>query len=248
MFAKTIIDSDAFLDMPLSTQSLYFHLSMRADDDGFINNPKKIQRMIGAADDDLKVLITKKFIIPFESGIVVIKHWKIHNYIQKDRYKETVYLEEKQQLEVKDNNGYTIKKDTCIHDVYITDTQVRLGKDSIEKEIEIDNNMSCAKAPNCYVIDLPTNRFNTIGENYYVTEDLFNVLVDTYQNTDVMTELKKMKAWLLTNNTKRKTLKGMEKFINSWLSRQQDNNRSSNNQYNKNTNWFDVIGKEEGIF
>ena len=95
MFAKTIIDSDAFLDMPLSTQALYFHLSMRADDDGFINNPKKIQRMIGACDDDLKVLIVKRFIIPFESGIVVIKHWKIHNYIRNDRYKETVYQEEK---------------------------------------------------------------------------------------------------------------------------------------------------------
>ena len=110
MFAKTIIDSDMFLDMPLSTQCLYFHLSMRADDDGFINNPRKIQKMIGAADDDLKVLITKKFIIPFESGIVVIKHWKIHNYIQKDRYKETVYLNEKALLEIKENNAYKLKE------------------------------------------------------------------------------------------------------------------------------------------
>lgn len=124
MFAKTIIDSDAFLDMPLSTQALYFHLSMRADDDGFINNPKKVQRMIGAADDDLKVLITKRFIIPFESGIVVIKHWKIHNYIQKDRYKETIYKEEKALLAEKENKAYT----ECIHDVYTPDTQVRLGE------------------------------------------------------------------------------------------------------------------------
>ena len=98
MFAKTIIDSDAFLDMPLSAQCLYFHLSMRADDDGFINNPKKIQRMVGAMDDDLRILIARKFIIPFESGIVVIKHWKIHNYIRSDRYKETVYQEEKAML------------------------------------------------------------------------------------------------------------------------------------------------------
>lgn len=98
MFAKTIIDSDAFLDMPLTTQALYFHLSMRADDDGFINNPKKLQRMIGASDDDLKLLAAKDFIIPFESGIVVIKHWKIHNYIQKDRYKQTIYQEEKSLL------------------------------------------------------------------------------------------------------------------------------------------------------
>ena len=89
MFAKTIIDSDAFLDMPQSTQLLYFHLAMRADDDGFINSPKTIMRIVGAKDDDLKVLFSKKFLIPFESGIVVIKHWRIHNYIQKDRYHET---------------------------------------------------------------------------------------------------------------------------------------------------------------
>ena len=133
MFAKTIIDSDAFLDMPLSTQALYFHLSMRADDDGFINNPKKIQRMIGASDDDLKLLIAKKFVLWFDSGVIVIKHWKIHNYIQKDRYKETVYQEEKALLSVKDNNAYTM--DTgCIQGGYRLETQVRLGKDSIGKD------------------------------------------------------------------------------------------------------------------
>ena len=133
MFAKTIIDSDAFLDMPMSTQALYFHLSMRADDDGFINNPKRIQRMIGASDDDLKLLIAKSFIITFESGVVVIKHWKIHNYIQSDRYKPTVYAEEKAQLDVKKNKAYTLN-DKCIHDVYITDTQDRLGKDRLGKD------------------------------------------------------------------------------------------------------------------
>jgi hypothetical protein len=131
MFAKTIIDSDAFIDMPLSTQALYFHLSMRADDDGFINNPKKIMRMIGASEDDLKVLCLKKFIIPFESGIVVIKHWKIHNYIQKDRYKQTVYSEERSRLSLKENGAYT----ECIQDVSNMETQVRLGQsiDSIGK-------------------------------------------------------------------------------------------------------------------
>ena len=148
MFAKTIIDSDAFIDMPLSSQALYFHLSMRADDDGFINNPKKIQKMIGSSEDDLKLLVVKKFIIPFESGIVVIKHWKIHNYIQKDRYKETMYLKEKSMLEVKENKGYTFKNNTGISNVYKMDTQVRLGKDSIDKDsIEIVENIYCpAKA------------------------------------------------------------------------------------------------------
>jgi hypothetical protein len=130
MFAKTIIDSDVFLDMPLSTQALYFHLSMRADDDGFINNPKKIQRIIGASDDDLKLLIAKNFIIPFESGIVVIKHWKIHNYIRNDRYKETVYQEEKALLDTKGNKAYTLG----IPNDNQMDTQVRLGKDRIGKD------------------------------------------------------------------------------------------------------------------
>ena len=132
MFAKTIIDSDAFLDMPLSAQALYFHLSMRADDDGFVNNPKKIQRMVGASDDDCKLLVLKRFILTFESGIIVIKHWKIHNYIQKDRYKETVYLQEKATLGLNENKAYT----ECIQDVHGLDTQISIGKviDSLELE------------------------------------------------------------------------------------------------------------------
>ena len=108
MFSKTIIDSDAFLDMPLSSQALYFHLSMRADDDGFVNNPKKIQRLTGCGDDDLKLLMSKKFLIPFESGIVVIKHWRIHNYIRTDRYKETNYIEEKSMLGIEKNKAYSL--------------------------------------------------------------------------------------------------------------------------------------------
>lgn len=108
MFAKTIIDSDAFIDMPLSAQALYLHLSMRADDDGFVNNPKRIQRMIGAADDDMKLLVAKSFLIPFENGIVVIKHWKVHNYIRSDRKKQTVYSDEMALLEVRENGAYEL--------------------------------------------------------------------------------------------------------------------------------------------
>ena len=132
MFAKTVIDSDIFLDMPLSTQALYFHLSMRADDDGFVNNPKKIQRMIGCSDDDLKVLMAKRFILVFDNGVIVIKHWKMHNYIQKDRYKPTVYQDEKRKLVTKNNKSYTLDTN-CIQDGYSLDTQVRLGKDSKDK-------------------------------------------------------------------------------------------------------------------
>ena len=137
MFAKTIIDSDAFLDMPLSTQALYFHLSMRADDDGFINNPKKIQRMIGCCDDDLKLLLAKNFIFAFESGVVVIKHWKIHNLIRTDRYKATVYQEEKAQLSIKDNKAYTLG----LPNDNQRETQVRLGEVSLVQDSIVQDNI-----------------------------------------------------------------------------------------------------------
>ena len=139
MFAKTIIDSDVFTDMPISARLLYYDLAMRADDDGFVNSPKKIMRFVGASMDDMNVLIAKQFIIPFESGVVVIKHWKIHNYIQKDRYKATSYQAEKESLTLKNGTYYTddlpdvSNLDTeCIQDVYSLDTQDRLGKDRLE--------------------------------------------------------------------------------------------------------------------
>ena len=138
MFAKTIIDSDAFLDMPVTARLLYYDLAMRADDDGFINSPKKIMRIIGASQDDLTVLIAKKFIIPFDSGVVVIKHWRIHNYIAKDRYNETKYKEEKATLKLDENRAYTLNGNDvytpCIQDVYNSETQVRLGKVRLGKD------------------------------------------------------------------------------------------------------------------
>lgn len=130
MFAKTITESDAFLDMPMSSQCLYFHLGMVADDDGFVNSPKKIQRMIGASEDDLKLLIAKRFLLPFDSGVVVIKHWKMNNFIRNDRYKPTVYQEEKALLTTNENGSYSlgIPNDNQRY------TQVRLGKVSIGKD------------------------------------------------------------------------------------------------------------------
>ena len=133
MFAKSIIDSDTFIDMPTSSRLLYYDLSMRADDDGFVNSPKKIMRMTGASQDDLKMLIAKSFIIPFESGVVVIKHWKIHNYIQKDRYKETIYLNEKSMLVEENNKEYALDTNR-IQDVSRLDTQDRLGKDRLVED------------------------------------------------------------------------------------------------------------------
>lgn len=139
MFAKTIVDSDAFLEMPLSTQALYFHLGMRADDDGFVNSPKKIMRTVSCSDDDLKLLIAKRFIIPFESGVVVIKHWRIHNYIRSDRYKPTSYTEEKALLKLKENNAYTLIEPLGIpSDIPMVDAgKDRLGEVSSKDRVNI---------------------------------------------------------------------------------------------------------------
>lgn len=135
MFTSQIIDSDAFQDMSLSAQALYFHLGMKADDDGFLGNPKRVQRMIGASEDDMKLLLMKNFIYLFDTGICVIKHWKMHNYIQKDRYKPTAYELEKSMLELKQNKAYTVKNPSCIQNGYILDTTCtpRLGKDRLGK-------------------------------------------------------------------------------------------------------------------
>lgn len=138
MFAKTIVDSDMFIDMPVTARLLYYDLSMRADDDGFVNSPKKIMRMIGASEDDLRILFARNFVIPFESGVVVIRHWKIHNYIRKDTYNETPYLEEKSRLISDETGAYVLAVDEpsteCIRSVYEPSTQVRLGKDSVGKD------------------------------------------------------------------------------------------------------------------
>lgn len=114
MFDKTITNNDNFLEMPDSTQNLYFHLSMEADDDGFVDNWKSIMRMTGKKEDDLKLLIAKKFIIPFETGVIVIKHWRINNYLRKDRYRQTKYLKEKSLLTIQENEEYELKKTSGI--------------------------------------------------------------------------------------------------------------------------------------
>lgn len=158
MFAKTIIDSDAFLDMAVTSQLLYFHLSMRADDDGFVNKPKSIMRMCNCKETDLQILAENKFIIPFKSGIVVIKHWQIHNYLRKDTYTETKYKEEKSELERDENGAYrlisdnSVTKPSRVRDEVVTgtSTQVRKGKErkvkvSIEEAAtapETDKNLS----------------------------------------------------------------------------------------------------------
>lgn len=157
MFAKTIIDSDAFIDMPVTARLLYYDLSMRADDDGFVNSPKKIMRMIGASDDDLRILLARRFLIAFEGGIVVIKHWRIHNYIRNDRYHETPYTKEKAMLTLDDNRAYTLADDKRSTDGIPNDnqrsTEDRLGKVSLGKDSK-DNISSAEPTPYHQIIAL----------------------------------------------------------------------------------------------
>lgn len=138
MFAKTIVTSDAFLDMPPTARCLYFLLAMLADDDGFMNAPNSAIRQSGATIDDMKLLIAKRYILTFESGVVVIKHWRIHNLIKSDRYKETVYLKEKNQLVLDENKAYTevVSKmePQWFQDVSKMEPQDRLGQDSSGKD------------------------------------------------------------------------------------------------------------------
>lgn len=134
MMSKKITDTDAFLDMPLTTQALYFHFLQNADDDGFVGSPNSIMRKVGASKNDYDLLIVKRFIIVFDTGICVIKHWRIHNYIQKDRYTPTTFLKEKAQLETEANGAYTDKKVECIQPVSNSYPQYSVGEDSIGKD------------------------------------------------------------------------------------------------------------------
>ena len=198
MFTKKITESDAFLDMPSSTQMLYFHFSMNADDDGFVNNPKKIQKMCGASDDDFKLLIAKSFIILFDSGIIVIKHWKMHNYIQADRYRPTDYVEEKSMLGIKSNKAYTLdvsKMDTeCIQNGYI-------GKDSIGK-VSIDKNSIDKDSKGESVRGEKAKRFYppTLDEVKQYCEERNNnidpmAFIDFYSSKGWMIGKNRMKDW-----------------------------------------------------
>lgn len=239
MFAKTIIDSDAFLEMPISARLLYYDLSMRADDDGFNNSPRKVMRTVGATTDDLNILIARKFIIPFENGVVVIKHWRIHNYIRRDTYKETPYKEQKAMLEYDENNAYRMTNDgeTPLLDEPLSSrgravdepsTQVRLGKD--RDRIGKDSIASLPEGETPPDHHLPIGSYSqvliTITLNdkteYPISEADIEGWKDLYPAVDILQELRKMKGWADANPTKRKTKTGIKRFINAWLSKEQD--------------------------
>lgn len=235
MFAKSIVDSDIFLDMPLSTQCLYFHFGMRADDDGFLNNPKKILRMIGCSEDELKMLIAKGFIIPFPSGVVVLTHWKMHNYIRSDRYKPTIYVAEKALLQIvsggtyqlvdnADTNGIPDNNQT----VYQMDTQVRLGKVRLGKD-----RLGYISAPTSGEPEPESTKepavFELIlngGVKHPITQSQIDRWTEAYPGVDVYQALRSMGAWLEANPAKRKTARGINRFIVNWLERDQNSGKN----------------------
>lgn len=139
MFSKEIVSSDAFRDMGLGSQALYYALGMEADDDGVVNNFRSVQRSIGANDDDMRILLAKRFVLPLgdDNSLIVIKHWKINNYIQKDRYSKTRYLKELSVFGLDRNGAYTEKENLCIQNGY-TD-KVSIDKVSIDK-VSLDKN------------------------------------------------------------------------------------------------------------
>ena len=236
MFTMKIVDSDAFLDMPLSAQCLYFHLNMRADDDGFVGNPRKIMRMIGASEDDMKLLLAKKFLILFENNVVVIKHWWMHNTLIKDRYHETSYTDEKDQLKLKENRSYTLDGEgipllqvqqqnvnemltECItNDQQNVNADLGLNLDlNLDKDLNNINNADTIAESEGKVA--PINPFVLKDSNkWYLSLSLYQFYQQTYKNINLDSELHKIQAWLISNPARRKLKNGMPRFINNWLS------------------------------
>ena len=137
MFSSNVIDSDAFLDMSPTARLLYYDMGMRADDDGFIDSPKKIMRIIGASDSDLKELIDNGFVLRFDSGVIVIRHWYVNNRVRRDTYHETIYTEEKSRLFMEKNNVYQLRNDSVTDTLQTRDeigSQIRGGEDRIDKD------------------------------------------------------------------------------------------------------------------
>ena len=236
MFAKTIIDSDAFLEMPVTSQLLYFHLSMRADDDGFVNKPKSLMRMVGCKDDDLKLLFVKKFLIPFASGVVVIKHWKIHNYIRKDTYTETKYKEEKATLELDENSAYRLTEDSPLQlrddSVTSPSTQVRIGKERLGKD-SIGEDIEEAQPPK------PTRHKYGLYENVLLTDEDYEKLVSEFPH-DYTERIERLSEYIASTGKKYKSHLAT---IRAWARKDTVQKPASR----KGGNVFLEIAQEEGI-
>lgn len=240
MFTKSIIDSDAFLEMPLSAQALYFHLNMRADDDGFVNNPKRITGYVNASADDLKILLAKRFIIRFDSGVIVIKHWRMHNTLKSDRYHPTDYQDELALLCVKPNKAYTEKPQVpeippaplepewnqsgtnLEPQVRVVESSEGLDKSS-EDLAKPSGDLSAPSAEPETVSAPPIISIILNDKTFFdVFSEDYNRWCELYPAVNVMQELRKMSSWSTDNPKRRKTKSGIRRFINAWLSKEQD--------------------------
>lgn len=236
MFSSKIVDSDAFLDMPQTSQLLYFHLAMRTDDDGFVGNPKKIMRMIGSAENDLSVLFSKKFIIGFDSGIIVIKHHRINNNWDSYNCKRTQYLDEFKQLYIKENGSYTLEK---IHSLDVqsefslkTDCFQSLEENRIEENrIEENNTMSViTDAFNQFWNSYPKKELKKKSEEIWKRKKLDNKL------TDILDFIEKAKQ---TDRWKKGFIKQPPAFLNGecW----NDDLSNYNDKYNSRSKSVAII-------
>lgn len=213
MFDIEIIDTDLFLEMPISTRLLYYDLSMRADDDGFISNYKKILRMTGTSEDDLKILLTKQYILPFDTGVIVIKHWKINNYLRKDRYTQTLYKEEKKQLEEDENGAYLLSRYTTGIPMVYTEEK-RIEENSIDKK----ENIKRKKYGEYQKVLLTDEEYSKLLTEY--GSSLTNNLI-TY--LDEYIEMKGYKAknhYLCIKKWVVKAVKGNENKVPEWMNKE----------------------------
>lgn len=206
MFSLKVADTDSFLDMPQTAQNLYFHLGLRADDDGFIANPRRIMKMLGSSDDDYKLLLVKRFIIQFDSGICVIKHWRIHNYLQNDRYIETQYVREKELLEIDQKTKKYILKSEKEANVYIPYTQLNLTK--------LNYNNNSDKSP-------------TVEETIKEETKEIKPLKSLYEQLGVKQNIRKIEKWQDSASIAIKELNVPEEKISSVFKCFKDNEREA---------------------
>lgn len=227
MIRKDVIDTDAFLDMPLSTQALYFHLNLRADDDGFIGNPKRVAALIGASEDDLKLLIAKRFVILFENGVIVIKHWRMHNTLSANRYHETNFIDEKAMLRLKDNKSYTLGEGKIIDDSRLIESAERQAqndrrtkdeqKTNPDKDIDIDLDIDSVNKYNAH--------FEEFWKAYAKKRDKKRAyanymarLKDGFSEEELLTACKNYMAECKKQNREEKYIKDAKTFLSINLS------------------------------
>lgn len=250
MFTKKITDADEFISLPSSTQALYLHLTMSADDDGFNNQVQMAMFKAHAGVDDLKVLLAKRFIIQFSNGVIVIKHWRMANALRKDRYTATAYQEELKMLKIKDNGAYSLDDDSLVANWLSDGCQtVAAGKDSIDKNsIGKDSigNSSCGE-----VAEPPTPqepvfiKIPLIDKTEFdVTESMVKDFKEAYPAVDVEQQLRNMRQWCLSNPKNKKTRSGVMRFINNWLMK--DQNRGGSKPQRQQSSLEDWAARKDG--